>query len=70
MDDPHDTRVKANSHVCKISSEITMTTFSKTSDGQKPYIKVDSGHKLAQINPNIYSGFTEYEWPHPLTGRN
>jgi len=37
-----------------------MTTFSKITEGEKPYIKVDSGHKLARINPNVYSGFTEY----------
>lgn len=37
-----------------------MATFTKLSDQAMPVISVHPERKISQINPNIYSGFTEY----------
>ena len=37
-----------------------MTSFTKISDTEKATISIHPSRKISKINPNIYSGFTEY----------
>jgi len=39
---------------------VTMTTYTKLSDGEQASIAVYPKRKLSKINDNIYSGFTEH----------
>lgn len=37
-----------------------MATFTKLDDQETPVISIHPERKISKINPNIYSGFTEY----------
>ncbi|KAF2089788.1 glycoside hydrolase family 51 protein [Saccharata proteae CBS 121410] len=37
-----------------------MTTFTKIAETETPCITVNAGHRLAEINDNVYGGFTEH----------
>lgn len=49
-----------------------MTTYTKISDDERPSISIDPNFTIAEINDNVYGGFTEYATSnvsrqHPVT---
>lgn len=39
-----------------------MTTFTKLDEQETPVISVHPSRKISKVNPNIYAGFTEYDF--------
>ena len=44
-----------------------MATFTRIEEGDSPSITIHPNHKIAEIDNNIYGGFTEYEGYFPCS---